>query len=184
MNTVDKVLGFSLQEPFLWTNIYTRQKTPGMKSQASSRKKLPIMGSCTNTRNFDTGQIDATNRQLLHSSRPQIDMKTTRRITMRYTIYIETLRVKRLYHLIAHFEIVGADRRPHRNIQIRRNRTIHINHLIDRPSNDMSGHASPPGMNSSTSPMNGIVKQNGDTIGRRHSYRYARTIGHHSIDTV
>ena len=117
MNTVDKVLGFSLQEPFLWTNIYTRQKTPGMKSQAASRKKLPIMGSCTNTRNFDTGQIDATNRQLLHSSRPQIDMKTTRRITMRYTIYIETLRVKRLYHLIAHFEIVGADRRPHRNIQ-------------------------------------------------------------------
>lgn len=101
-----------------------------MKSQATSRKKLPIMGSCTNTRNFDTGQIDATNRQLLHSSRPQIDMKTTRRITMRYTIYIETLRVKRLYHLIAHFEIVGADRRPHRNIQIRRNRTIHINHLI------------------------------------------------------
>ena len=85
MNTVDKVLGFSLQEPFLWTNIYTRQKTPGMKSQAASRKKLPIMGSCTNTRNFDTGQIDATNRQLLHSSRPQIDMKTTRRITMRYT---------------------------------------------------------------------------------------------------
>jgi len=90
MNTVDKVLGFSLQEPFLWTNIYTRQKTPGMKSQAASRKKLPIMGSCTNTRNFDTGQIDATNRQLLHSSRPQIDMKTTRRITMRYTIYTES----------------------------------------------------------------------------------------------
>ena len=86
MNTVDKVLGFSLQEPFLWTNIYTRQKTPGMKSQAASRKKLPIMGSCTNTRNFDTGQIDATSRQLLHSSRPQIDMKTPRRITMRYTI--------------------------------------------------------------------------------------------------
>lgn len=98
MNTVDKVLGFSLQEPFLWTNIYTRQKTPRMKSQAASRKKLPIMGSCTNTRNFDTGQIDATSRQLLHSSRPQIDMKTPRRITMRYTIYIETLRVKRLYH--------------------------------------------------------------------------------------
>ena len=66
------------------------------------------MGSCTNTRNFDTGQIDATNRQLLHSSRPQIDMKTTRRITMRYTIYIETLRVKRLYHLIAYFEIIEA----------------------------------------------------------------------------
>ena len=61
-----------------------------MKSQAASRKKLPIMGSCTNTRNFDTGQIDATSRQLLHSSRPQIDMKTPRRITMRYTIYIET----------------------------------------------------------------------------------------------
>ena len=80
MNTVDKVLGFSLQEPFLWTNIYTRQKTPRMKSQAASRKKLPIMGSCTNTRNFDTGQIDATSRQLLHSSRPQIDMKTPRRI--------------------------------------------------------------------------------------------------------
>lgn len=140
-----------------------------MKSQAASRK-LPIMS-------YKYPQLRyGTNRRHKPSTPPQ-QLPTNRYENdptdndAPYTIYIETLRVKRLYHLNAHFEIVivGANRRPHRNIQIRRNCTIHINHLIDRPL--ICPPCSPPGMNSSTSPMNGIVKQNGDTIGRRHSYR-------------
>ncbi len=88
------------------------------------------MGSCTNTRNFDTGQNRRHKPSTPPQHRPQIDMKRPTDTNALYRIYIETLRVKRLYHLIAHFEICrGRSTAPPQHTD-QTNRTLHINHLI------------------------------------------------------
>lgn len=168
MNTVDKVLGFSLQESFFMDKYIYPSKNARNEIPSYEPKKTPNHGLVYKYPQLRYG----TNRRHKPSTPPQ--QPPTNRYendpTDNDALYDLHRNPPSQTFVPPHRPLRNCRGRStaHRNIQIRRNRTIHINHLIDRPSNDMSGHASPPGMNSSTSPMNGIVKQNGDTIGRRH----------------
>ena len=122
--------------------------------------------------------------QLFHRSRPQIDMRTGRRIAPHNRGLIKSGRDKCLHDLIAYFKTPGAYRRPYRNQQRGRFSPIASSHRPDREPDNMRSHTPPTGMDSSTSPMLSIVKQQRDTIGRRDRNGHSRAIGHYGIFPV